>query len=82
MFKNFTESKSYKTDYSSSDIFGGKLIGITGTDFVTFYDWETFSVVRRIETLPKAIYWSDSGAFVILALEDSFYLMRYNEEET
>ena len=63
-------------------MFGGKLIGISGADFVTFYDWETFSIVRRIEASPKAVYWSESGSFVILALENEFYLMKYNEVET
>ena len=38
-------------------------------------------MIRRIDTSPpKAVYWSDSGHFVILAFADLFYLMKYNEE--
>jgi coatomer subunit beta' len=42
IFRNFTEDKSYKTDYENSNLFGGKLIGISGPDFISFYDWEEF----------------------------------------
>lgn len=55
---------------------------MTGTDHITFYDWDTFSIVRRIETVPKNVYWSESGTFLILQLESEFYLMKYNEAET
>jgi len=44
--KNFVEQKSFKTDFTNQEIFGGKLLGITSSDFITFYDWNTFSVVR------------------------------------
>jgi len=63
-------------------LFGGRLIGVSGPDFITFYDWENFSVVRRIDiSPPKNVYWSESGEYVILAFEDTFYLMKFNEAE-
>jgi coatomer subunit beta' len=52
-------------------------LAIKGKDFVTFYDWEEFNVVRRIDvpSVVKHIIWSDDGTHVILALEDTFYLL-------
>lgn len=83
LFKNFTEDKSFQTDYENSDLFGGKLIGVSGPDFISFYDWENFQMVRRIDVSPpKNVYWSESGDYVILAFEDTFYLMKFNESET
>ena len=52
IFKNFNEDKTYKTDYTNEDLYGGKLIGISGGDFVSFYDWDNFSLVRKIDTTP------------------------------
>jgi coatomer subunit beta' len=56
------------------------LLAIKSKDFITFYDWEEFNVVRRIDvTSPvKNIFWSDDGNQVILALEDTFYLLSFN----
>lgn len=70
IFKNFIEVKSFKTEFTNQEIFGGKLLGITSSDFISFYDWNSFSVVRRIDVVPKAVYWSESGTFVIIATED------------
>jgi hypothetical protein len=38
--------------------------------------------VRRIDVnpAPKNVYWSENGNFVVLALEDTFYLLQYNNE--
>ena len=56
------------------------MLAIKSKDFITFYDWEEFNVVRRIDvTSPvKNIFWSDDGNQVILALEDTFYLLSFN----
>jgi hypothetical protein len=42
-------------------IFGGALLGVRSTRFICLYDWEKLSLIRRIEVVPKAIYWSESG---------------------
>ena len=47
---------------------------------MTFYDWETFSIVRRMELSQnlKHVHWSEDGVRVVLALEDTFYLLEYD----
>ena len=82
IYKNFSEHKAFKTNFSNEGIFGGKLLGIKSKDFITFYDWELFTVVRRIDvnTPPKNVYWSESGSQFILSLEDTFYLLQYNND--
>ena len=83
VFKNFVEHKAFKTNFNNEGIFGGRLLGIKSKDFVTFYDWENFRVVRRIDVspAPKNVYWSDpNGTFIVLALEETFYLLQYNSE--
>jgi coatomer subunit beta' len=82
IFKNFAEHKSFKTSFANEGIFGGRLLGIKSKDFVTFYDWENFEVIRKIDVSPspKSIYWSENGTHIILGLEDNFYLLSYNQD--
>lgn len=58
------------------------MLGIRSKDFVTFYDWETFDVIRRIDLAQnlKHVIWSDDGTNIVLALEDTFYLLKYSQE--
>ena len=83
IFKDFAESNSYKTTFKGNSIFGGKLIGIStkqGSQSVSFFDWETFACIRRIDVdCPKNIYWSLSGDYVVICLEQCFYVLKYNE---
>jgi coatomer subunit beta' len=82
IFKDFAETNSFKTTFKPNDIFGGKLIGVSskqGAQSVSFYDWDTFTCIRRIDVeCPKNVYWSISGEYVVIILEEFFYVLRYN----
>ena len=84
LFKNCIEDKTYKTAFKGHGIFGGKLIGVStkqGGSSISFFDWENFTCIRRIDVdAPKNVYWSQSGEYVIIWLEETFYLLKYNEE--
>lgn len=84
VYKNFQEHKAFKTNFHNEGIFGGRLLAIKSKEFITFYDWEYFNVVRRIDVnpAPKNIYWSENGEHLVLALEDTFYLLQFNADET
>lgn len=81
--RNFTDYKAFKTSFANEGIFGGRLLAIKSKDFITFYDWDEFNVVRRIDVTEniKNVYWSDDGANVILALESTFYMLTFHPEE-
>jgi coatomer subunit beta' len=81
-YKDFQESKSFKTTYTNEGLFGGRLLGIKSRDLITFYDWEDYNIVRQIElaSAPKNVFWSDNGSLTVLALEDTFYLLQYNPD--
>ncbi|CAH1104485.1 unnamed protein product [Psylliodes chrysocephalus] len=81
IFKNFKEKKNFKSDFGAEGIFGGYLLGVKSVSGLTFYDWETLDLVRRIEIQPRAIYWSDSGKLVCLATEDSYFILSYDSDE-
>ena len=63
VFQNFTEFKTFKTSFSNEGIFGGRLLAIKSKEFITFYDWEEFNVVIRIDVAStvKQVIWSEDG---------------------
>jgi coatomer subunit beta' len=60
---------------------GGVLLGVKGSGFVALYDWDTGALVRRIDVTPNTIYWSDSGELVVIACDETFYVLRFSREE-
>jgi len=83
-FKNFKESRAIKPACASADgLYGGHLLGVKGGDSaVLFYDWDSGEFVRKIDVVPKEVYWSDSGNLVLIACEDSAYVLSYNAAAT
>lgn len=65
---------------SAEGIFGGHCLAVKGSDCVVFLDWEEGALIRRIDVLPRAIYWNETGEIVLLACEDSYFVLRYNKE--
>ena len=79
IFKNFKERKQFKPSFGTENIFGGQLLGVKSTNGLSFYDWETTELVRRIEITPKQVFWSENGELICIGCEDSFYILRYNQ---
>ncbi|CAI8053736.1 Coatomer subunit beta' [Geodia barretti] len=80
IFKNFKEKKSFKPEFGAEGIFGGHLLGVTSSNSLTLYDWESLELIRRIEISVKHVYWSDSGELACLASDDSYYILRYHAD--
>ncbi|UJR16031.1 hypothetical protein I4U23_002945 [Adineta vaga] len=80
IFKNFKEKKTFKPEAGAEGIFGGSLLGVRSYSGLTFYDWDTLSLVRRIEIVPKTIIWSQNGELVCIATEESYYVLRYKPQ--
>eukprot|EP00124_Ichthyophonus_hoferi_P003757 Ihof_evm2s349 gene=Ihof_evmTU2s349 len=79
LYKNFKERQTLKIDFSAEGIFGGPLVGVRSSNSLAFYDWETTSLVRRIEIVPKQIFWDESGELVAIVTDSSYYILRYNK---
>ncbi|KKZ66653.1 hypothetical protein EMCG_00216 [[Emmonsia] crescens] len=82
IFRNFKEkSAGLDVGFQAEGLTGGVLLGVKGQGGIGMFDWETGSLVRRIEVDPRAVYWSESGELVTLACEDSFYVLRFSRED-
>lgn len=81
VYKNFVEKTGgLDVPFAADGLTGGVLLGVKGQGGVSFYDWATGGLVRRIETDPRQVYWSDSGELVVLACDDAFYVLRFSRE--
>eukprot|EP01134_Creolimax_fragrantissima_P001992 CFRG1992T1 len=77
VYKNFKERSIIKPDFSVEGIYGGHLLGVRSSNSLAFYDWESGELVRRIEIVPKAVYWSEND-LVAICTEDSYFVLRFN----
>lgn len=80
LFKNFKEHHAFRPDYSAEGIFSGRFLGVRSNSALYFYDWNDCSIIRKIEITPKAVYWSDSGEFVVIACDSSFFMLKFCSE--
>merc|ERR1711871_587366 len=78
LFKNFKEANIIKTSFPAEGIFAGTLLGVKGADCVVFYDWNTCSLVRRIDVDPKEVYWNNNGDTLSIVTDDSFFVLSFN----
>ncbi len=82
IFKNFKEAQTIVPATASADgLFGGHVIGVKGSDGVLFYDWDSGEFIQKIEAVPKDVYWSDSGNMVLIATEESAFVLSYNAQQ-
>ncbi|KAF4583151.1 coatomer beta' subunit [Ophiocordyceps camponoti-floridani] len=81
VYKNFVEkSGGLDVGFQAEGLTGGVLLGVVGQGGVSFFDWATGGLVRRIEVEPKQVYWSDSSELVAIVCEDTFYVLRFSRE--
>ncbi|OXG44894.1 coatomer beta' subunit [Cryptococcus neoformans Bt120] len=83
VFRSFKERPNLLKsagNWAVEGIHGGTLLAARGNGFVMFWDWETGSVVRRIEVDATSVSWSATGNLVVITAEDSFYVLSFNRE--
>lgn len=80
VYRNFKERSAVNVGYQADGLTGGTLLGVRGQGGIGFFDWQSLSLVRRIEVEPRAVYWSESGELVALACDDTVYVLRFSRE--
>lgn len=78
--RNFKEASIVRLPFAAEAIHGGRLLGVRTQDFIVFYDWATGKVVRRVDVAARGVYWSESGATLVIAGETSFYVLQFEAE--
>ncbi|XP_065314583.1 coatomer subunit beta'-like isoform X2 [Gordionus sp. m RMFG-2023] len=78
--KNFKEQTCIKPEYGCEGIFGGYLLGSKTSNSLSFYDWQTTELVRRIEIQAKNVYWSETGSLITITTDDNYFILKYNQD--
>jgi coatomer subunit beta' len=61
-------------------IFGGYLLGIYSSSGLSFYDWDSLKLIRRIDIQPTHVYWAENASLVALATADQYFILKYRTE--
>ncbi|ODV96815.1 hypothetical protein PACTADRAFT_65370 [Pachysolen tannophilus NRRL Y-2460] len=82
IFKNFKEKTNGGLDllYSADKIFGGTLLAIKSEGFVSFHDWESGLLIRRVDVEANDVIWSESGELVLIVSNDSAFALKFERE--
>lgn len=70
--------KSLKFDFYITKIFGGEFLGVSGGDYILFYDWNGENCIGKIDAELMDIFWYKEK--LILKNDKQFFFLRYNEE--
>ncbi|KAL8435645.1 hypothetical protein Efla_007278 [Eimeria flavescens] len=65
------QAYNFTPPFAVEELFGGYLLGLRSDDSVSFYDWNSYRLIRRIEVCPRAVYWSADGMQVAIAARSS-----------
>ena len=74
------EAGTIQPYFSPEGIHGGALLGVRGTEHISFYDWGSLRCVRRIDGATEAVYWNQAGDMLALVAPTSFYILRFNRD--
>ncbi|CAG9460916.1 unnamed protein product [Pedinophyceae sp. YPF-701] len=78
VLRGFKEASSVRLPFAPEQMHGGHLIGVRSKDFVCFYDWAEQRLIRRIDVECRDVLWSESGEYVAILADSSFYILRYD----
>ncbi|OEH80461.1 hypothetical protein cyc_01044 [Cyclospora cayetanensis] len=71
IYCNFEEAYNFTPPFAVEELFGGFLLGLRSDDSISFYDWTSYRLIRKIEVFPTAVYWAPNGMHVAIVARDS-----------
>ena len=57
------------------------MLGVRSSAGLSFYEWDSLELIRRIEITPKNVYWSENGELVCISTDTAFFILKYNLNE-
>lgn len=56
------------------------MLGISSGSGLSFYDWDSLKLVRRIDIQPTHVYWAENASLVALATTDQYFILKYHAD--
>ncbi len=63
---------SFKTPFAVEEMFGGHLLGLRSSEFICFYDWLDYRLIRRVDICPTLVVWSESDILMMADAGENF----------
>lgn len=77
--KNFKETAKIPLSFLPEGIHGGAMLGVRGADHISFYDWSTSQLIRRIDVVVANVVWNDNGDMLALTTTTGVYILKYHK---
>ncbi|ORM39768.1 Coatomer subunit beta'-1 [Babesia sp. Xinjiang] len=77
---DFAPVNTIKPDLSVLSLHGGRLLGVSSSSKVQFYDWNSGYLVRTIDAAVSDIWWNVKGTKVALGCVGNCYILKYNSD--
>ena len=56
------------------------MLGVSSGSGLSFYDWDSLKLVRRIDIQPTHVYWAENASLVALATADQYFILKYHSD--
>lgn len=56
------------------------MLGVSSGSGLSFFDWETLKLVRRIDIQPTHVYWAENASLIALATADQYFILKYHSD--
>ena len=56
------------------------MLGVSSGSGLSFYDWDSLKLVRRIDIQPTHVYWAENASLVALATTDQYFILKYHAD--
>ena len=81
IYKEFKEFKSFKPGFSFDAIYGGAYLTVKTSDAIFIYDFDTQTLLRKIDVSANNIIWNENKKNVALICDDVTYILKINQEK-
>lgn len=56
------------------------MLGVSSGSGLSFFDWDTLKLVRRIDIQATHVYWAENASLVALATVDQYFILKFHAD--
>ncbi|KAK1442013.1 coatomer beta' subunit [Babesia gibsoni] len=78
--QDFAPTTTIKPDVEVVSLHGGRLLGVTSTATIRFYDWNNGLLLRTIDAHVENVWWNSAATKVALGCLGNCYILKHNPD--
>lgn len=56
------------------------MLGVSSGSGLSFFDWDSLKLIRRIDIQPTHVYWAENASLVALATADQYFILKFHAD--